>query len=154
MRSIINRENGIAKVNCAGLSAIGDNSTPLSKRGELYHIINKTLADNYEIQVITEADEINCPMQSATPSKLSARQFHQNIEKNWRVTSFSALQAKLQALYGEHLSDNAQDYSDNAIEIDDEETVPSAKPLSIYPQHFTPFDLPKGAGVVWCCTLF
>src|SRR5699024_891098 len=67
--------------------------------------------------------------------------------KNWRVTSFSALKAKLQALYGEHLSDNAQDYSDNAIEIDDEETATSVMPLSIYPPHFTPFDLPKGAGV-------
>lgn len=110
-------------------------------------LLTKTLADNYEIQVITEADEINCPMQSSAPRELSARQFHQNIEKNWRVTSFSALQAKLQALYGEHLSDNAQDYTDNTIEIDDEETAPSVMPLSIYPPHFTPFDLPKGAGV-------
>ncbi|MFC0323895.1 exodeoxyribonuclease V subunit beta [Gallibacterium melopsittaci] len=83
---------------------------------------------------------------------ITVQTFEQNIEKNWRVTSFTALQARLQAIYNEHFIDLAQDYIDQEVQLEAEVLAEPSEQLSaaLYPVNFSPFDFPKGANVGEC----
>lgn len=84
------------------------------------------------------------------PQTLTVRQFKQNVEKNWLVTSFTGLQAKLQAIYADHFSDMMQDHLDRDMEVDlaDNPVIDLTQQINrYYPAGFSPFDFPKGASV-------
>ncbi|OBW92913.1 exodeoxyribonuclease V subunit beta [Gallibacterium salpingitidis] len=93
------------------------------------------------------------PNLANTPT-LTVRQFSQDIEKNWLVTSFSALQAKLQELYTQHFADIGQDHFDQDLSSnwhnDSEVTITDTELSHYYPTGFSPFDFPKGAVVGSC----
>ncbi|MFC0308446.1 exodeoxyribonuclease V subunit beta [Gallibacterium trehalosifermentans] len=71
----------------------------------------------------------------------------QPVEKNWRVTSFTAIQSKLQTIYDEHFVDLAQDYFDQEMQVAELSTQLDPLNTTYYPADFSPFDFPKGATV-------
>ena len=85
-------------------------------------------------------------------TELTVQDFNQTIEKNWQVTSFSALQSHLHNLYTNYFSDLGQDHEDRDFSITEEAYEDGRMPNSQgdYPVGYSPFDFPKGVEVGAC----